>query len=138
MREIRPTRNIVSSTFPVVGFTVRTGKPAWFEIAVSTKSWLLLPEGKTQRTPPEFFSTKVFVPLPAERGEAVYLLPSEVLARFVGQEKLFYALATFDQPDRRNPQITLLPPEAMPFVQISKSFTGRVRACRVCRTIVAG
>jgi N-acetyl-anhydromuramyl-L-alanine amidase AmpD/V8-like Glu-specific endopeptidase len=127
MREIRPTRNIVSSTFPVVGFTVRTGKRAWFEIAVAAKPWLLLPQGKNQRTPPEFFSTKVFGPLPAERGEAVYLLPSEVLARFVGQEKLYYALAVFDQPDRRNPQVTLLPPEAMPFVQISKSFTGRVR-----------
>src|SRR4051794_8920701 len=99
--EIRPTRLEISDRFPVAGFTVRTDtSPAWFEVAVATEPALFQPDQKARRTRSNFYSSRAGGPLPAERGEAVYLIPQNVITRFVGASKLYVALATFDDPSR--------------------------------------
>jgi hypothetical protein len=125
---IRPNRPDISDRFPVAGFTVRTGGPGYFEVAVATDPVLLLPEHRQERNDTNFFSTYASGPLPAETGEAVYLLPPGVMARFAGKDRMYYALATFADQSRSNPQIMHISPETAPSITISRSFTGRTRA----------
>ena len=118
----------VSSTFRVAGFTIRTGlNPSWFEVALATDPELFQPESKPRRTLNNFYSSRATGPLPAPRGEAVYLVPPTVLARFAGQPRLFYTVAVYRQPDFHDPEIMRLPPAAIPSLQISKSFTSNLR-----------
>jgi len=124
---IRSNSTEVSRSRPVLGFTVRTGAPAWFEIALTTDPRLLGADAKARRTRENFYSTRGLGPLPADRGEAVWLVPPSVLARFVGQERLYYSLATYADRDRMHPEVLRLPPEAAPSVFISKSFSGSLR-----------
>jgi V8-like Glu-specific endopeptidase len=95
---------------------------------VATDPVLLLPEHRQERNDTNFFSTYASGPLPAERGEAVYLLPPGVMARFAGKDRMYYALATFADQSRSNPQIMHISPETAPSITISRSFTGRTRA----------
>jgi hypothetical protein len=127
---IRPNRTEVSRAFPVLGFTIRTGAtPAWFEVAVATQPELLFsPESKAKRNHHNFYSSRAVGLLPAERGEAVYLVPPAVLARFAGQDRLYYGLAVYRQADFRNPEVVRIPIEVAPAVTISKSFTGNLRS----------
>jgi V8-like Glu-specific endopeptidase len=123
---IRPNRTEVSRSFPVLGFTIRAGtRPAWFEVALATDPSLLHPEHKDKRTAQNFYSSRASGPLEAAGGEAVYLVSPPILARFAGQDRLYYAVATFASPDRANPQVTLFAPEATPFITISRSFSGQ-------------
>ena len=124
---IKPNRQEVSRAFPVLGFTVQTAGPRDFEVAVATDPGLFGPEARPRRTSSNFYSTRASGTLPADTGHAVYLLPPRVLARFAGQERLYYRLATFSGPDRRDPEIAALPPDAIPFVYISRSFDGGMR-----------
>ena len=91
---IRPNRLEVSDRFPMLGFTVRSDEnDKRFEIAIGTSPDLFGLDGKARRSRSNFYSTRAVGPLAIERGEAVYVLPSEVLARFIGQSKLYYGLA---------------------------------------------
>jgi hypothetical protein len=124
---IKPNRQEVSRAFPVLGFTVQTAGPRYFEVAVATDPALFGPEARSRRTISNFYSTRAAGAMPADSGHAVYLLPPMVLAGFAGQERLYYRLATFSGLDRKDPEIVGLSPEAIPFVYISKSFNGSVR-----------
>jgi N-acetyl-anhydromuramyl-L-alanine amidase AmpD len=123
--EIRPTRLEISDRFPVAGFTVRTDtSPGWFEVAIATEPGLFKPDQKAKRTRSNFYSSRAGGPLPAERGEAVYLIPQEILTRFIGAKKLYVALATFADPGRSQPEIARYPSEGSPYLNLS-TFTGR-------------
>jgi Papain-like cysteine protease AvrRpt2 len=125
---IRPNRTEVSRSFSYCGFTVRTGSaPAWFEVAIATDPALFARDARSRRTSQTFYSTRASGPLPAPTGEAVWIVPQAVLARFVGQPRLYYALATFRSPDRQNPELTQLTSAAAPAVTISRSYTGTTR-----------
>ena len=120
---IKPNRAEVSRSFPVLGFTIRTGAPdAWFEVALASDPALFAPESKAKRTSANFFSSRGSGLLHAERGESVYLVDPTVLARMSSAERLYYALATYAQPDGQHPEIIRLPPEVAPPVFVSKSF----------------
>jgi N-acetyl-anhydromuramyl-L-alanine amidase AmpD len=119
---IRPNRLEVSDRFPMLGFTVRTdGDVKRFEIAIGTSPDLFGPDGKPQRSRGNFYSTRVAGPLSIERGEAVYVLPPEVLARFVGQQKLYYGLAT---GSNGTSAVAAMPGPGSPYISIS-GLTGR-------------
>ncbi len=128
---IRPNRPDVSDRFPVAGFTVRTGGPSYFEVAVATDPALFLPEHQKDRDDSNFYSTHDSGPLPADGGEAVYLLPPGVLSRFAGRDRLYYAMATFADRTRANPEVMRIATEAAPSIVISRSFSGRTRAIGV-------
>src|SRR5438309_11964646 len=92
---IRPNRLEVNDRFPMLGFTIRShGEPRQAEVAVGTDPTLFGPEGKSRRSPSNFYSSRANGALSAPRGEVVYVLPSDVLARFVGSDKLYFGLAT--------------------------------------------
>jgi hypothetical protein len=125
---IRPNRTEVNRTFPWLGFTIRTAAaPAWFEVAIATDPSLFNGEAKSRRTPETFYSTRAAGALPAPSGEAVWIVPPAVLARFAGSPKIYYALATFRSADRQAPEIVRVPAAAAPSVALSKSFTGVTR-----------
>ncbi len=122
---IRPNRLEVSDRFPILGFTVQTGaSPKWFEIAIASDLKLFHAEAKAQRTHANFYSTRAAGPLAAERGEAVYLVPPEVLKRFAGQSKVYFGLATFADPSRSNTDSVRMPSEGSPYINIA-ALTGR-------------
>lgn len=122
--QIRPNRLEVSDRFPMLGFTVRTdGNAKRYEIAIGTSPELFGPDGKGQRSRQTFYSTRAAGPLPIERGESVYVLPAEVLARFVGQKKLYYGLATFSN-GASSAEVVSLPNPGSPYINIA-GLTGR-------------
>jgi hypothetical protein len=126
--QFRPTRNEISRAFPVLGFTIRTGGDATTcEIALATHPGLLPVSGRERRTPLTFWSSRPHGRIEAPRGESVYIVPPDVLARFAGQERLYYAVAVYRDSDPGRPEIVLPPENAAPYVAISKSFTGRSR-----------
>jgi uncharacterized protein YycO len=123
---IQANRQEINRSFGIAGFTIRTGlSPSWFEVVTTTDWRLLLRDSKPQRTANNFYSSRALGPLPAPGGEAVYLLPPQVLSRFAGQEKLYYTIAVFSDPDRRDPRVITQISEGMPYIRISKSFTGQ-------------
>ncbi|HEY3058157.1 MAG TPA: N-acetylmuramoyl-L-alanine amidase, partial [Chloroflexota bacterium] len=122
---IRPSRLDVSDRFPILGFNVRTEtSPKWFEVVLATDPSLVLAGAKAQRTASTFWSSRGQGPLKAERGEAVYLVPAGVLARFIGKPKLYFGLATFSRPDQGDAQIDVLPNDRSPWVNI-ENLSGR-------------
>ncbi len=122
---IRPNRLMVDDRFSVLGFTIRADAPVkWFEVALATDPQLFRADAKANRTPSNFYSSRAAGPLLIERGEAVYLIPAEVLARFIGGQKLYFALATFSDSNRGMVEIAGVPTESSPWIDI-KSFTGR-------------
>jgi len=122
--QIRPNRLEVSDRFPMLGFTVRTnGNAKRYEIAIATAPDLLGPDGKSHRSRSNFYSTRASGPLPIERGESVYVLPPEVLARFVGQQKLYYGLAMLGNGNGGS-EVISRPGAGSPYINIS-GLTGR-------------
>src|SRR5262249_25295205 len=123
--QIRPTRLEVSDRFPMLGFTIKTdGTTKRYEVAVATHFPLFQPDAKKNRTRATFYSSRAGDLQPIERGEAVYVVPPEVLARFVGQEKLYFTLATYANGKGTPPEITNLPSEGSPYISL-KNLTGR-------------
>src|ERR1700741_5170733 len=122
---IRSNSPEVTQRRPMLGFTVRTGGHPFFEVAVVTRPELFRPDGRAGRRAQTFYSTRAQGPLRAERGEAVYMLPPDVLSRFAGQERLYFAVATFPDATRNGAEVRLPAPDLAPYVTVSRSFTGR-------------
>src|SRR5262245_58414860 len=103
--QIRANRLDVTDRFPMLGYTIRTdGAPQRAEVVLTTDPALLLPQNKAQRTHDNFYSTRGGPPLLVPRGEAVLLVPPEVMVRFAGRPKLFAALATIADRAGARPQ----------------------------------
>ncbi len=124
MSTIRPTRAEITDRFPVLGFTVNTGGNPLFEVVLTTKPELTGAEQRSGRTNQNFFSSRALGPLRADRGEAVWLVPPEVLKRFAGAEKLFYGLATYADASRNQAEVARTPTPDSPWVNL-RGFTGR-------------
>ncbi|UXY14501.1 hypothetical protein N8I74_14410 [Chitiniphilus purpureus] len=92
---IRANRESVDDRFSVLGFTIRTESPL-FEVGIATDPELFRPERRAQRSRSNFYSSRAGGgAIRARRGEAVYLVPADVLANFVGQPRLYFGLATY-------------------------------------------
>ncbi len=125
---LRATRPGVDQKNPLAGFRFNAGAgPAWFEAVFATHKELLQPDKVASRNSSNFFSTRAMGPLPAPRGEAIFILPPEVMARFAGAQKLFYTHASARSADFANPEVMSLPPDALPSVSIAPEFNGRLR-----------
>jgi hypothetical protein len=123
--QIRANRMEVSDRFPMLGFTIRPdGDDRQAEIAIATDPALFRFESASVRQPSTFWSSRGIGPLPIAREEAVFIVPPEVLSRFVGHDKLYYALATFGRQGPGNPEIAALPSQGSPYINL-KGFTGR-------------
>ncbi|MGQ0537705.1 MAG: papain-like cysteine protease family protein, partial [Gemmatimonadaceae bacterium] len=122
---IRATRTEVSDRFPLLGFTVKTGAQPFFETVIMTSPELAANANKTQRTPETFWSSRSIGPLSTERGEAVFMVPDDVLRRFAGKQRLYYAVATFADRARTNPDVSRVDAASMPYVKLSPNFSRR-------------
>lgn len=118
MAVIRANRESIDDRFSVLGFTVRSELPL-FEIGLATDPDLLKPQNRAKRTPANFFTSRLLRALPAQRGEAVYLVPPDVVARFVGQQRLYFGLATYRESDRSTPISLRMPDRGTMYVSVS-------------------
>ncbi|MBN8214075.1 MAG: N-acetylmuramoyl-L-alanine amidase [Xanthomonadales bacterium] len=118
MAVIRANRESIDDRFSVLGFTVRSELPL-FEIAIATDPELLRPELRTKRTPGNFHTSRLLRAAPSQRGEAVYLVPPDVVSRFVGQPRLYFGLATYRESDRSTPVSMRMPDRGTMYVSLS-------------------
>ena len=115
---IRLNRESVDDRFNVLGFTVRTESPL-FEVGIATDPALFQPENRGHRTRRNFYSSRSVGAIRARRGEAVYLVPPDVLANFVGQSKLYFGLATYRENSGGVPDSVQAPTPGHMYVDLS-------------------
>lgn len=122
--QIRPNRMQVNDRFPMLGFAVRTDQPdVQAEVVLATAIDLFRPENRARRTAANFYSSREHGLLSVPRGEGVFVVPPEVLARFIGQDRLFFALAT-GHAANGGLHVDASPREGSPYVSLT-GFTGR-------------
>jgi N-acetyl-anhydromuramyl-L-alanine amidase AmpD len=124
--QVRFSRLDVTDRFPMLSLKIRDeGRPSQAEVAIGTDPALFTPEGKKQRNASNFYSTRGNGAVPFSRDEANYFVPPEVLARFIGNEKLYFGVATAGQGGAMKVAVT--PTEASPYISI-KGLSGRSMA----------
>lgn len=121
--QIRPTRLDVNDRFPMLAFNIHTeGQPQRVEVVVATNPQLFT--DKSQRNIGNFYSSRAQGPLPVPGGDAIYMLPPNVLTRFIGQERLYFGLATAPSNNGAKLEVSVSPHEDSPYVSI-RALTGR-------------
>ncbi len=118
MPRIQANRDAIDDRFSVLGFTVRSESPL-FEIGVATDPALFHADQKAARSRRNFFSSRSAGVLRARRGEAVYLLPPDVMANFVGQPRLYFGLATYRENSKGSPDSVQAPSSGNMYVNLS-------------------
>jgi len=118
MPVIRANRDSVDDRFSVLGFTVRSESPI-AEVVVTTDPKLTLQENRSQRSRENFYSSRAGGGIRVRRGEAVYLVPPDVLANFVGASKLYFGLATYPEGGRGKPDFVQAPTTGNLYVNLS-------------------
>jgi len=118
MAVIRANRESIDDRFSVLGFTVRSELPL-YEIAVATEPELLRPDQRARRTARNFYTSRLQRVMGSQRGEAVYMVPPEAVARFIGQQRLYFGLATYRESDRNVPVSLRLPDRGTMYVGLT-------------------
>lgn len=118
MPSIRANRESINDRFSVLGFTVRSESPL-FEVGIATDPSLFRPENRARRTRRNFYSSRAVGAIRAPRGEAVYLVPPEVLGNFVGQRKIYFGLATYRESSGGKPDFVQAPTEGHVYVDMA-------------------
>jgi hypothetical protein len=114
---LRPTRLEVSDRFPMLGFSIRNDAAAGrSELALASDPALFDAGNKAQRTQSNFYCNRATGGLPLARGETMYIVPPEVLARFVGQEKLYFGLAS--SADSAPLRVDVRPGKDSPYISL--------------------
>lgn len=119
MPRIQANRDTIDDRFSVLGFTVRTESPL-FEVAVATDPNLFKPENRGRRARANFYSSRAQGVTRARRGEAVYLLPADVLGNFLGQPRLYFGLATYRENSRGTPDFVQAPSDGSMYVSMNQ------------------
>jgi N-acetyl-anhydromuramyl-L-alanine amidase AmpD len=124
--QIRPTRLDVTDRFPMVAFKIHADQgTSQAEIAIGVDPALFFSEGQKNRTAANFYSTRGNGGLRFRAGEAGYTVPPEVLARFIGNEKLYFGLATAGEGGAM--KVEVMPGASSPYISI-KGLSGRSMA----------
>jgi hypothetical protein len=114
---LRPTRLEVSDRFPMLGFSIRNEAAAGrSELALASDPALFDASNKAQRNQSNFYCNRATGGLQLARGENMYIVPPEVLARFVGQEKLFFGLAS--STDSTPLRVDVRPGKDSPYISL--------------------
>jgi V8-like Glu-specific endopeptidase len=119
MPRIQANRDSIDDRFSVLGFTVRTESPL-FEVAVATDPALFRPENRGRRARANFYSSRAHGVTRARRGEAVYLVPPDVLSNFVGQPRLYFGMATYRENSRGKPDFVQAPSDGSMYVSMNQ------------------
>ncbi len=127
---IRPNRLEVSDRFPMLGFTIRTDSPPrQAEVVLATDPALF--SAKEGRNAGNFYSSREHGLLSLPRGEAVYVVPPEVLSRFVAANRLWFGLATAASPSTVGWTVDVLPTTASPYISLSALTDRSLRRIRM-------
>lgn len=118
MALIRANRASVDDRFSVLGFTVQAQEPL-YEIGLATDPDLLRAEHRSRRNAGNFYTSRVLGGTGGRRGESVFLVPPNVVARFVGQPRLYFGLATYRETDRNQPVSVRMPDAGSMYVNLS-------------------
>lgn len=133
--QLRPNRMAVTDRFPMLSFTVRAGSaPCITELVLVTNPDLV--RRKEGRTPATFYSSREHGLLSIARGEAVFMVPPEVLARFVGANRLWYGLASSSATPSAGTTWTVdvLPDANSPYISLSGLSDRALRRVRMFPT----
>lgn len=131
--QIRPNRMAVTDRFPVLGFTIRVGHaPCISEVVVATDPALFT--RREGRMPSTFYTSREDGLLSIPNGEAVFMVPPAVLARFVAADRLWFGLATASPPTASNWTVDVLPNADSPYVSLSGLSDRALRRVRVFPT----
>ena len=117
MALIRANRESIDDRFSVLGFTIRSEDPL-YEIGLATDPDLLRSENRAKRNGGNFCSSGVLATT-ARRGDSVYLVPPSIVARFVGQSRLYFGLATYRENDRSRPVSVRIPDRGNMYVSLA-------------------
>ena len=118
MAVIRANRTAIDDRFSVLGFTVQAKEPM-YEIGLATDPALLRAENRDRRNAGNFYSSHVMAGSVGRQGESVYLVPPSVVARFIGQPRLYFGLATYREGDRSLPVTVRIPDAGSMYVSLS-------------------
>ncbi len=113
--QIIPRNQEVSDRFPALGFTVRSDTDGLFEVALATDPALFRRENAARRNAGNFYSSGEDGMTRLQRGVSVCSVPLRVLQRFVGTDRLYYALVAargeavvvLPEPSFRGPSVSL-------------------------------
>src|SRR5690606_1239416 len=127
MDSIVPCRRTISDRFPIASFRVRVPEPRYYEVACATDPQLLHTDYAGRRTPQNFYSSRASGLLGVQRGEHTWIMPPEVLRRFAGARRIYYALGTYAGKGGESPRFTVSPDalDRVPFIGLAADFTGR-------------
>ena len=95
-------------------------------------------EGKARRTLNNFYSTRAQGPLTILGGEGVYVVPPDVLARFAGQARLYFGLATSPAVNGDALRVAVMPSEASPYLSLQGLSARNLLRVRMPRSRVTG
>lgn len=116
--QLRPTRLDVTDRFPMLGFTIRTSNPPRVaEVVLATD--LALFSAKQGRSSSNFYTSREHGLLTVANGEAVYVVPPEVLGRFVAADRLYFGLATATPPRADDWTVESMPAANSPYISLS-------------------
>ena len=122
--QIRPNRLEVNDRFPMLGFSIRADqRDVEAEVALATDIELFKPENKGRRTAANFYSSRETGKLAIPRGEGVFVVPPDILSRFIGGDRLYFGLAS-GHANNGGLQVDALPRDGSPFVSL-RGLTGR-------------
>jgi N-acetyl-anhydromuramyl-L-alanine amidase AmpD len=124
--QIQPTRIDVTDRFPMLAFKVKADQNvSQAEIAIGVDPTLFTADGKKNRTAANFYSTHGNGGMKFDRGLAGYTVPPEVLARFIGNKKLYFGLATAESGGAM--KVVVAPSATSPYINID-GLSGRSMA----------
>ena len=118
MAVIRANSESINDRRSVLGFTIRSELPL-FEIGLATDPELLRAENRGRRTHNNFYSSQLQRVFAQQRNEAVYLVPPDVMARFIGQPRLYFGLATYRDNERTKPSSVQVPDRGNMYVSLA-------------------
>jgi hypothetical protein len=133
MVRITPVHDQISPRFPVASFAISAPSGRPFEIACAADPRLFGGDLAHLRRDDNFFTSRSRGWLLAPYGRAHYVLPPDVVARFLAAWRLYYVLAVYDSMQAQQ-AVFSVPPGALadtPFLRISRDLAatslGRVR-----------
>lgn len=115
----------VSDRFPTLGFTIQSDRPLEAEVVLATDPSLFRPENDAKRSASNFYASREDGMTQIRAATCAFDVPARVLARFVGNDRLYFALLV------GRSGAGSLPHEPLPHTVNSsvslRNFTGRVR-----------
>lgn len=115
----------VSDRFPTLGFTIQSDRPLEAEVVLATDPSLFRPENDAKRNASNFYSSREDGTTRMGAVTCAFDVPARVLARFVGNDRLYYALFV-DRDGAGGLPCEPLPNTFISFVSL-RNFTGRLQ-----------